>query len=120
MESRRDSGRRGSRDPNDAPAGRNQRVHGHGAGRARPASGRRDVDARSDRSRRRSDRFPDQIAKEGLQPWRVLKLYGRRFGQTSSGPRAEFDVGVYDPTLGRHTPNSPQTDAAATARRTSE
>ena len=47
------------------------------------------------------NRFPDQIAKEGLQPWRVLKLYGRRFGQTSSGPRAEFDVGVYDPTLGR-------------------
>ena len=47
------------------------------------------------------NRFPDQIAKEGLQPWRVLKLYGRRFGQTSSGPRAEFDVGVYDPLLGR-------------------
>jgi LmbE family N-acetylglucosaminyl deacetylase len=47
------------------------------------------------------NRFPEQIAKEGLQPWRVLKLYGRRFGQTSSGPRAEFDVGVYDPVLGR-------------------
>src|SRR5262249_20959028 len=39
--------------------------------------------------------------KEGLQPWRVLKLYSRRFAQTSSGPRAEFDVGVYDPVLGR-------------------
>src|SRR5215510_5645050 len=47
------------------------------------------------------NRFPDQIAKEGLQPWRVLKVYGRRFSQTSSGPRAEFDVGVYDPVLGR-------------------
>jgi len=47
------------------------------------------------------NRFPDQIAKEGLQPWRVLKVYGRRFAQTSSGPRAEFDVGVYDPVLGR-------------------
>src|SRR5215475_8722009 len=47
------------------------------------------------------NRFPDQIAKEGLQPWRVLKVYGRRFAQTSSGPRAEFDVGAYDPVLGR-------------------
>ncbi|HEU0175766.1 MAG TPA: PIG-L family deacetylase [Blastocatellia bacterium] len=47
------------------------------------------------------NRFPEQIAKEGLQPWRVLKVYGRRFGQTSSGQRAEFDVGVYDPALGR-------------------
>ncbi len=46
-------------------------------------------------------RFPEQIAKEGLQPWRVLKVYGRRFGPTSSGPRAEFDVGAYDPVLGR-------------------
>ena len=47
------------------------------------------------------NRFPEQIAKEGLQPWQVLKVYGRRFGPTSSGPRAEFDVGVYDPALGR-------------------
>src|SRR5262247_799182 len=47
------------------------------------------------------NRFPEQIAKEGLQPWRVLKVYGRRFGPTPSGPRAEFDVGVYDPVLGR-------------------
>src|SRR5215475_12953671 len=47
------------------------------------------------------NRFPEQITKEGLQPWRVLKVYGRRFGPTSSGPRAEFDVGVYDPVLGR-------------------
>ena len=47
------------------------------------------------------NRFPDQIAKEALQPWRVLKVYGRRFAQTSSGPRAEFDVGAYDPVLGR-------------------
>lgn len=47
------------------------------------------------------NRFSEQIAKEGLQPWRVLKVYGRRFGPTSSGPRAEFDVGVYDPVLGR-------------------
>src|SRR5262245_18183034 len=47
------------------------------------------------------NRFPDQISKEGLQPWRVLKVYGRRFGPASSGARAEFDVGVYDPVLGR-------------------
>ncbi|HEY6402175.1 MAG TPA: PIG-L family deacetylase, partial [Blastocatellia bacterium] len=47
------------------------------------------------------NRFPEQISKEGLQPWRVLKVYGRRFVQTSSGPRAGFDVGVYDPVLGR-------------------
>ena len=47
------------------------------------------------------NRFPEQIAKEGLQPWRVLKVYGRRFSPTSSGPRAEFDVGAYDPVLGR-------------------
>jgi LmbE family N-acetylglucosaminyl deacetylase len=47
------------------------------------------------------NRFPEQISKEGLQPWRVLKVYGRRFVQSSSGPRAEFDVGVYDPVLGR-------------------
>src|SRR5262245_7100396 len=46
-------------------------------------------------------RFPEQITKEGLQPWQVLKVYGRRFGQVSSGPRAEFDVGVFDPVLGR-------------------
>ncbi len=47
------------------------------------------------------NRFPEQIAKEGLQPWEVLKVYSRRFGPTSSGPRAEFDVGAYDPALGR-------------------
>ncbi len=47
------------------------------------------------------NRFSEQIAKEGLQPWQVLKVYGRRFGPSSSGPRAEFDVGVYDPALGR-------------------
>src|SRR5262245_38705862 len=47
------------------------------------------------------NRFPEQIAKEGLQPWQVLKVYGRRFNPSSSGPRAEFDVGVYDPVLGR-------------------
>lgn len=47
------------------------------------------------------NRFPEQILKEGLQPWRVLKVYGRRFGPASSGARAEFDVGVYDPVLGR-------------------
>lgn len=45
-------------------------------------------------------RFPEQITKEGLQPWQVLKLYGRIFGQTQ-GARAEFDVGVFDPVLGR-------------------
>jgi LmbE family N-acetylglucosaminyl deacetylase len=46
------------------------------------------------------NRFPDQIGKEGLQPWQVLKVYGRIFGQ-ALGPRAEFDVGVFDPVLGR-------------------
>ena len=46
-------------------------------------------------------RFPEQISKEGLQPWQVLKLYGRRFDPVASGPRAAFDVGVYDPVLGR-------------------
>ena len=47
------------------------------------------------------NRYPEQITKEGLQPWQVLKVYARRFGQTSSGARAEFDVGEYDPVLGR-------------------
>jgi LmbE family N-acetylglucosaminyl deacetylase len=47
-----------------------------------------------------ASRFPEQISKEGLQPWQVLKVYGRRFDQVS-GPRAEFDVGVFDPVLGR-------------------
>src|SRR5262245_59012258 len=45
-------------------------------------------------------RFPEQLIRDGLQPWQVLKLYGRRFTQVS-GPRAEFDVGVFDPVLGR-------------------
>lgn len=44
-------------------------------------------------------RFPEQI-KEGLQPWRVLKVYGRVFGQ-AQGPVATFDVGRFDPILGR-------------------
>lgn len=47
-------------------------------------------------------RFPQQIRKEGLQPWQVLKVYGRRFGQVT-GERAEFDVGIFDPVLGRST-----------------
>jgi LmbE family N-acetylglucosaminyl deacetylase len=47
------------------------------------------------------NRFPEQITKDGLQPWQVLKVYGRRFAPSSSGPRAEFDVGAYDPVLGR-------------------
>ncbi|MBS1807029.1 MAG: PIG-L family deacetylase [Acidobacteria bacterium] len=46
-------------------------------------------------------RFPEQIRREGLHPWQVLKVYGRVFGNVDSGPRAEFDVGVYDPILGR-------------------
>ena len=45
------------------------------------------------------NRFPEQI-KAGLQPWQVLKFYGRRFGNVP-GARAEFDVGVLDPVLGR-------------------
>jgi LmbE family N-acetylglucosaminyl deacetylase len=46
-------------------------------------------------------RFPEQIRQERLQPWQVLKVYARRFGPANSGPRAEFDVGAYDPILGR-------------------
>lgn len=46
-------------------------------------------------------RFPEQITKEGLQPWQVLKVYGRIFGNVDRGGRAEFDVGAYDPVLGR-------------------
>ncbi|MDX2033502.1 MAG: PIG-L family deacetylase [Blastocatellia bacterium] len=45
-------------------------------------------------------RFPEQNSREGLQPWQVLKVYGRRFGAVN-GARAEFDVGVFDPVLGR-------------------
>jgi LmbE family N-acetylglucosaminyl deacetylase len=44
-------------------------------------------------------RFPEQI-KAGLQPWQVLKLYGRRFGDVS-GAKAQFDVGAFDPVVGR-------------------
>ncbi len=44
-------------------------------------------------------RFPEQV-KEGLQPWKVLKVYGRVFGQTQ-GAMAAFDVGKFDPVLGR-------------------
>lgn len=47
------------------------------------------------------NRFPEQIQNEGLQPWQVLKFYGRRFMQQVNGPRAEFDVGAFDPVLGR-------------------
>jgi LmbE family N-acetylglucosaminyl deacetylase len=46
-------------------------------------------------------RFPEQLAKEGLQPWQVLKVYGRVFGNVDSGPRASFDVGTFDSVLGR-------------------
>ncbi|MFN0120342.1 MAG: PIG-L family deacetylase [Blastocatellia bacterium] len=46
-----------------------------------------------------ASRFPEQI-RAGLQPWQVLKVYGRVFGQTP-GPRAEIDAGAYDPVLGR-------------------
>ena len=46
-------------------------------------------------------RFPEQISRENLQPWQVLKVYGRVFGPVNTGPRAEFDVGVFDPILGR-------------------
>lgn len=44
-------------------------------------------------------RFPEQI-KQGLEPWRVLKVYGRVFQQTQ-GAAAVFDAGRYDPILGR-------------------
>ncbi|MEP7272634.1 MAG: PIG-L family deacetylase [Acidobacteriota bacterium] len=46
-------------------------------------------------------RFPEQI-REGLQPWSVLKVYSRIFGQSQGqGPVASFDVGKFDPILGR-------------------
>src|SRR5262249_17186967 len=45
-------------------------------------------------------RFPEQITKDGLQPWQVLKMYGRVFGQ-AQGTVATFDVGRFDPILGR-------------------
>lgn len=44
-------------------------------------------------------RFPEQI-KEGLQPWQVLKFYQRVFDQ-GKFPAATFDVGKFDPILGR-------------------
>ena len=44
-------------------------------------------------------RFPEQV-KGGLQPWKVLKVYSRIFGQ-SQGSAATFDVGKFDPILGR-------------------
>lgn len=46
-------------------------------------------------------RFPEQITNEGLESWQVLKVYGRVFGNVGNGPRASFDVGVFDPVLGR-------------------
>ncbi len=46
-------------------------------------------------------RFPEQLTNEGLQPWQVLKVYGRIFGNVESGPRATFDVGEFDYVLGR-------------------
>jgi hypothetical protein len=45
-------------------------------------------------------RFPEQITKDGLEPWQVLKMYGRVFGQ-AQGMVATFDVGQFDPILGR-------------------
>lgn len=45
-------------------------------------------------------RFPEQLKDEGLQPWQVLKVYGRLFG-TTTGPRADFNTGAFDPILGR-------------------
>ncbi|MBK9316197.1 MAG: PIG-L family deacetylase [Acidobacteria bacterium] len=45
-------------------------------------------------------RFPEQINDEGLQPWKVLKVYGRVFGPCQ-GNCAEFDVGEFDPVTGR-------------------
>ncbi len=44
-------------------------------------------------------RFPEQL-RAGLQPWQVIKVYGRLFGPCE-GKCAEFDVGLYDPILGR-------------------
>jgi LmbE family N-acetylglucosaminyl deacetylase len=46
-----------------------------------------------------ANRFPEQL-KEGLQPWQVLKLYQRVFEQGKT-PVATFDVGQFDPVLGR-------------------
>ena len=44
-------------------------------------------------------RFPN-LAREGLHPWQVLKVYGRVWGGCEANC-AEFDVGVFDPILGR-------------------
>jgi len=67
---------------------------GHGQHQAAGALTPEAIKAAADASR-----FPEQI-KDGLQPWRVLKVYGRVFGQ-AQGPAAVFDVGVADPVLGR-------------------
>ena len=42
-------------------------------------------------------RYPEQLS-EGLRPWQVLKMYNRFPG---NGPGASFDVGQFDPVLGR-------------------
>lgn len=67
---------------------------GHGqhqvAGLLTPAAIKAAADAR---------RFPEQI-KEGLQPWHVLKFYQRVF-EPGKTPVATFDVGKFDPVLGR-------------------
>jgi LmbE family N-acetylglucosaminyl deacetylase len=44
-------------------------------------------------------RFPE-LLRQGLQPWRVLKVYGRVWGGCDADC-AEFDVGRFDPVLGR-------------------
>ena len=46
-------------------------------------------------------RFPEHIKNEGFQPWQVLKFYGRVFGGEVKGARADYDMGKYDPVLGR-------------------
>ncbi|HZS05534.1 MAG TPA: PIG-L family deacetylase [Blastocatellia bacterium] len=45
------------------------------------------------------NRYPEQI-REGLRPWQVLKFYQRVFNQ-GGGSVATFDVGQFDPVLGR-------------------
>ncbi len=45
------------------------------------------------------NRYPEQI-NEGLRPWQALKFYQRVFNQ-GGGSVATFDVGQFDPVLGR-------------------
>ena len=58
--------------------------------------------------------------KEGLQPWQVLKVYGRRFGARHLQGRAPNSMSAFMIRCwAARTPNSPPTGAAAIVRRIS-